>query len=161
MEPLAPPGARRRLFAALSGLTLLIAFASALVLAVLDASTLAGGASGGAQSARSAWLYTFGVAILTCGVALFALMAGAAARSRGADVVYRLTAIGNLTVLIVEWTSDGLGIIGATAHCLLAALLIGMAQHRRGNPPKYRAPRLRGLITPGEQTGVHGAANGT
>lgn len=117
---------RRAAFAAL-----IVAAASSVLFALLDAATIAGRLGGETVAARPMWLHTFSVAALSSAVAALALWLDSTARTGVPRLVLLATAAANVTVPVLGLMQDETHAVVPIAHCVLAGLLLVMTMLAR------------------------------
>lgn len=111
----------------LAGVSLVLAAASAIVTATIDAASVAVRISGQVIESRPLWLHTFSVAVVTMAVTAFALWGGRSAVTVQAQVAYTFTAALNISVLLLRHGHADFRFVLPVVHVVLAALLISLS----------------------------------
>ena len=111
----------------LAGVSLLLAAASAIVTATIDAASVGVRISGQVVESRPLWLHTFSVALVTMAVTAFARWSGPSAVTLQARVAYTFTAALNLSVPLLRHGHADFRFLLPAVHVALAALLISLS----------------------------------
>jgi hypothetical protein len=108
----------------LAAAAMILAAASALATASIDAASITERINGEVIESRPLWLHTFSIAVVTIAVSAFARWGGRMASTVPARAAYVVVAMLNLTVLAISQQHPDFRWVLPILHVALAALLI-------------------------------------